>query len=431
MLKTIDATTFGGLSVAHYVAMKELSADEIKAIQQKDRELLERVSLVMSRVSFVDELRYSVSLDLGDLIQCIRRDALEIYLLCTCLDTLAGRANYFDVQTWLRTEHSNALGIAEKRELLKTFESEDRTSFMAILSKALDIYNKYYGVNQNVRAVIQSLPAEMKTRLASAYTIFKQSDPQGKENWEKKTVEEKLKTIFVDYLFQYRRNLYTHKSRSFPNFGGIRVMREALREGNVELPLAETHQLSMEKDFLSVTCQYGDEALFVREVIIACLADKLGVLSPDWTDMYRKAEQQKRMLQALLYELKYNIQILQLHLQVLSEPIILKTHGGSPKLEIKICQSLLDGSSYVKLPMDNNFLSSYIQAATEFNNEIEKTGANTKYHMETTSGAANELMTKFQIRYYGQILGRLCEKLLEDFPLWTYTLTYFPVLSSF
>jgi hypothetical protein len=168
----------------------------------------------MSRVSFIDELRYSVQSDLTDLLQCMQRDALETYLLCTCFDTLSGKANYFDLQTWLKTNKTAGLGILERQRLIQEFEltgcSFSGSSFSAALSKILEIYNKYYGVNQNIRQLVQSLPEEIKSGLALAYTISKESTPEGEKAWHRRTVDDKLKAIFVEYLFQYRRNLYTH-----------------------------------------------------------------------------------------------------------------------------------------------------------------------------------------------------------------------------
>ena len=354
----MDPTTFGGLSVAHYIALRELSEEELMAVESKDAGLLDRASNVMSRVTFIDELRYSTPLDLTDVIQCMDRSALETYLLCTCLDTLAGRDDYLDLQKWLTTKQNDVPGIPEKQLLLQQSEPEKQfltsTLFSFVLSKILDIYNSNFGVNQNVIQLIQGLPNDIKGAWAEAYIIYKEPSGGGQADWDKKTVAKKLKTIFIDYLFQYRRNSYTHASKQFHEFGGIRVMRMALRDGNIELPPAQTHQFPFEKRFLSVTCNYGDEALFLREVILACLAQKLGVLSPDWISLYRSAERQKRMLHALLYELKRNIKIMQLHLNVLSESVTVKAdvEHSSPKLETNVAKSLLENRSAASLPYD-------------------------------------------------------------------------------
>jgi hypothetical protein len=432
MIKPMNVTTFGALSVAHYVALRELGDSEIEAIRQNDSNTLARVSKVMSRISFVDELRYSVQLDLTDMFQCMNRNALETYLLCTCFDTLSGKDNYLDLQGWLRAGRVSSLGISERQALLQVAESKMQTllgtSFSEALSNILDINNKHYGINQNIKQLIQALPEETKNDIAKAYTIYKESASDCEKTWREKNVNDKLKTIFIDYLFQYRCNLYTHESQDFPDFGGIRTMREALREGNIELPSAERHHFSMEKGFLLVTCHYGDEALFLRETLLTCLAHKLNVLNAGWSERYGKAERQKRMLYALLYELKHNIQVLQLHLQVLSEPLLLSfgKDDGSPKLETRISQTVLEKNRNEGLPVWDHLIESYIQSVLEFNVAIDKTGADIKHHMETTSQIANSLMMESKVRWRGQELGRYCMQLLEDYPEWTYATGYFP-----
>ena len=78
-------TTFASSSVAHRVAFRELTSEELSAIESKNVDMLDRVNKAMSRVIFIDELRYSTQLDLTDLLQCHDRSTLETYLLCTCL----------------------------------------------------------------------------------------------------------------------------------------------------------------------------------------------------------------------------------------------------------------------------------------------------------------------------------------------------------
>ena len=422
-------TTFASSSVAHRVAFRELTSEELSAIESKNVDMLDRVNKAMSRVIFIDELRYSTQLDLTDLLQCHDRSTLETYLLCTCLDTLAGKDDYLNLQNWLIVTNDKVSGIPERNSLLHQSELERNDAlpllFSSILPKMLKIYNSNFGVNQNLIQLIQGLPNDIKSKWAEAYAIYKEDSPNGKTSWDKKTVDEKLKKVFIDYLFKHRRNLYTHASKQFPEFGGIKIMRMALRDGNIELPPAQTHKLP---GSLSVTCNYGDEALFLREVVLACLAQKLGVLSPDWIDLYRSAERQKRKFHALLYELNYNIQIMQLHLQVLSEPLTVRVEAesGSPKLIIKVARSFLENHSTAPLPLTLHLLESYVRAALQFNAEIDKTGAATQYHPETTSQAANELLMKSEVRWRGQVLIRYCQSLLNDYPIWTYQRDYVP-----
>jgi len=427
----MNIDTYAGLSIARYVAMRNLDTSEIERIKKEEPSLFERASRVMSRVSLIDEIRYDVQLDLTDVIECQERNALETYLLCTCLDTLSGKDDYVDIQNWLKTRDESILGISDREKQI-TLEEENQQVFTnkiysSVLSESLITYNKHYGINQNIKNIIYELPIDIKEELAMAYTIYKESDSDGEEHWRQKKIDDKLKTIFMNYIFHYRRNLYTHESRRFGSFGGVSIVRQALRKGIAELPSAGTMRFPLEKNYAYiVTCHHGDEAEFLRKVIIVCLAHKFDVLQNGWSSAYKKAERSKRWLYALLYELKYNIQIMQLHLQVLSEPLIIKSGNGSPKLEIKIAQSLLENNNNELTALDGYLLHSWIEAALQFNKEIDKTGADTKYHMEDTSQSANDLIMQSKVRLYAKELGKRCTQLLEDYPIWIYSTGYIP-----
>jgi len=444
----MNINAYAGISVARYVAMQNLDTTEIEKIKQseieriekKEGSLFKRASRVMSRVSFVDEIRYDISLDLTDTFECIERNALETYLLCTCLDSLAGKDDYMDLQNWLKAKDTSTtiLGIPERKNLMTKEESKQQvlTSkiFSSVLSKSIELYNKHYGINQNIINTITNLPVYIKKELVSAYTIYKESDPDEEKRWRENRlddVDDKLKTIFIKYLFHYRRNLYTHESRRFGSFGGVSTVRQALRAGTIELPSASTIRFPFgENNAYIVTCYDGDEAEFLRKVIIACLAHKFNLLHNGWSDAYRKAERGRRLLYTLLYELKNNIQVMQLHLQVLSEPLINKNKNGSPKLDVVIAQSILENNKNEITTRDgyllHPYLHPYIESALQFNNEIDKTGAATQYHMEDTSPYANNLIMKSKVRLHAKGLGNRCMELLEDYPIWTYSANYIP-----
>lgn len=423
----MNIDTYAGISVARYVAMRNLDNSEIerivKQVEQSGGHLFEHASRVMSRVSFVDEIRYSIQLDLTDTIECIERNALETYLLCSCLDTLASKDNYVEMKNWLEAKDPSIYGLTERSELINQAGVEQTVLtndvFSSILPEVLKIYSKHYGINQNIINVITELPINIKEELASAYTIYKESNPDGKKDWEQGIigVDNKLKKIIVGYLFQYRRNLYTHESKRFESFGGVSAVRASLRKGITDLSPANTIRFPYEKTSYIVTCHYGDEAEFLREVLITCLANKFNLLYSGWSDAYKKAEKAKRLLYAFLYELKHNVQIMQLHLQVLSEPLMYPNGNGSPKLETEIAQAVLGNDNNRILPIDDYFLRLYLEAASQFNNEVDKTGANTKSHMEDTSQSVNELIMKSKIRLYSQELGKRCIQLLENYPV--------------
>lgn len=428
----MNIETYAGISVARYVAMRNLDTSEIdkivKQVEKNGGNLFERASRVMSRVGFVDKIRYSVPLDLTDHNECIERNALETYLLCTCLDTLASKDDYVEIQNWLKAKKIKPNvdkpihGFIERNQVIDEIEAGKslftKNIFLSTLLKVLEIYNEHYGVNRNIANLIKDLPITAKEKLASAYTIYKESDPNGKDDWEQERnidSDGKLKKIICDYLFQYRRNLYTHESKRFNSFGGTSVARTLLHKGITDLSPAKTIHLPSEKPIYVVTCHYGDEAEFIREIIISCLANKFDLLHSGWSGVYEKAEKAKRLLYSLFYELKYNIQIMQYYLQVLSEPLIIYNNNNiSPKLETKVTQAILSNNQST-LPIDNYFLHSYFEAASQFNNEVED-----------SSQSVNALIMKSKFHLYSQSLGNQCMQLLENYPTWTYSTNYIP-----
>src|SRR5690242_20620058 len=98
-MQVIDGVTAAGISAAYRVGLRSLTPEEVEHIKSLDRQLLERTTRALSRVRFADQLRYTIAqstttTDIRDALQGFDRDALEVYLLCTCLDTLAGKDNF-------------------------------------------------------------------------------------------------------------------------------------------------------------------------------------------------------------------------------------------------------------------------------------------------------------------------------------------------
>ncbi|MCZ2120655.1 MAG: hypothetical protein LC108_00145 [Anaerolineales bacterium] len=165
----MNIETYAGISVARYVAMRNLDTSEIdkivKQVEKNGGNLFERASRVMSRVGFVDKIRYSVPLDLTDHNECIERNALETYLLCTCLDTLASKDDYVEIQNWLKAKKIKPNvdkpihGFIERNQVIDEIEAGKslftKNIFLSTLLKVLEIYNEHYGVNRNIANLIK------------------------------------------------------------------------------------------------------------------------------------------------------------------------------------------------------------------------------------------------------------------------------------
>lgn len=414
----LDARTYGGLSVAVYVAYRRPTDDEFNTIKNMPPALHKRARSAMSRLNFVDDLRYSYQFDETDYMQCINIADLETYLLCTCLDTLSGRDNYYDLQSWLKAKKikEEMLGSDTKQRILENYDSRGElfsiSVFRDALTKILDAYNRNYGVNQNIRQLILSLPNPVKSAIANKYILYKGNEEKGKRKWEQKSVDEKLKTIFVNYVFRSRRNKFTHEGTGYPSIGGICMARDRLSKGYFDLPESK----SVKVDDLSVECKYGDEALFLREVISACLANVLGVLRDDWISLYRQAERQKRILYALVSEIKYNIKVMQGYNGVLAQTLTVGKEG-SPKFDSTVARAFINQEG-TSLPIWDECLREYVESITHFNEKVDSVSPGRTSFVQRSEEVV-DLIEESGVRSAGWQLWRISSDLISRFPSWT------------
>lgn len=415
----VDGTIHGGISVVQEVAFRILGRDELREIRQKDKNLLDRSVKVISRVRFADQLRFMMPLaliptDIADTLDGFDRDALEVYLLCTCLDTLAGRDNYVDFPDWLKTSKEVHSGVTEKEAYLREqFNSQkvfSKKLYKSILERLINIYLDNYGVRRNIHTLIRNLPEKIKQELSTSYKILKVNNTT--EKWENMSVDQRLKVIF-DYLLECRRNKYTHSAQTFPAFGGIRVMRRALVDGDFDLPNPDTKKINWRDSEFNVTCNYGDESFLLREILMACLAFNLGVLDEDWIPRYREAEKQRRILCALIYEINYNLKILQIHFSTLYENFVLLENALPPRFRVNIAKSILAPKGKIQFQAFIPRLDDYIKLAVDFNKRLD-------HEKEPSS----EFLDKSEFRWLCPILRSYCENLLNDYPAWVYDQEY-------
>jgi hypothetical protein len=314
-MEVMDMTTAAGISVAQRVAMRFLTKSEYKRIKEADRDLHKRAASAMSRIQFIDQLRYGipqnlVPVDSKDTLQGFDRDGLEVYLLCTCLDTVAGKADYIDLPSWLKTKEARYCGILTRNKILSASYEEDapfnQSKYFGLMSALLEEYHKHYGVTRSIKDLVQALPEYIKSKFVASYVIYKHG--QNDQNWHGKDIQQKTNAI-LDYLLECRRNSYTHSAKVLPTIGGIRSFRGRLIEGQIDLPASETVivDYSKRKSKYVVTCNPGYEALLLRWLVFACLAKSYNVISKAWICRYNEFERQYRVLQALIYDLEHNV----------------------------------------------------------------------------------------------------------------------------
>lgn len=294
--------------------------------------------------------------------------------------------------------------------------------FQNSLKKLLKVYTSNYGINQNIRQLLLNLPDEIKKSIAEQYSITRTNANDSEEVWKNKSVDEKIKVIFIDYLFKYRRNKYTHEGAGFRKIGGICSSREALSKGEFDISSSAPIALENSEKTLVIECKYGDEALFLREVILICLAHLLGVLNEGWINRYRQAERMRRILIAITEEIKYNKRIMQGYFGTLTEGIRV-SNENSPKFIIAVAEKVLEASDTLVVPIYHEFIRDYLKAATFFNQNIDSIDEERQGFQKNTEQVF-KLITDSKIQSQIRSLWWDCEKLINEYPYWTYDYFY-------
>lgn len=147
--------------------------------------------------------------------------SLQLYLLCTCIDTLAN-PTWLPFNDWLRTKKTK-YHITERNEQLSSIleninNIQDIESFTLAILTLYKNYLLHHGTSKKFGTLFLESPDFLKEFIASSYMIFDGDKnyllPEERQKWFEKTVDEKL-SIIAAYLYKYRRNKFTHQSRSF------------------------------------------------------------------------------------------------------------------------------------------------------------------------------------------------------------------------
>lgn len=132
-------------------------------------------------------VRYSFDL------QDVELPSMEVYLLVTCLDTLAGKSTYVDFRDWIKTHScAPALEVDEISTLYAQYLDE-------------------YGVTRNLRQIFTEIPKCVKDWLSQNVAIYQFDKMFDKDR--SGTVDELVTNLFK-YFYNVRRNEYTHSSSS-------------------------------------------------------------------------------------------------------------------------------------------------------------------------------------------------------------------------
>lgn len=244
----------------------------------------QRLHRVAGRLVFIDYLRYEagwrISIDSSDYSMFMRLgyniDALEIYLLCTCIDTLA-----------------KGLG----------------SSFVNFFQ--------------------DSLPPTMKLHIADSFVVLEgdvfpalvPEDQDKWHRWQEMTVDQKLKKIARDYLYERRRNIYTHEA-AIEQSGSVGVVRRvAFGDHRQALPGSGWNRTNLfsakdpDKVRLTVFTRSSIEEGFVlRSAIALVVLTRVLHYDPptDYHEQFQKYYEALSAVYAALHEHRANLDYLNL-----------------------------------------------------------------------------------------------------------------------
>jgi len=181
--------------------------------------------------------------------------SIEVYLLATCLDTLAGKPDFHSFDEWLQKQ--------------PFYTNLDTHGVISLLNK----YRKSHGPRHTIRELFINLSPHMKTWLSQNVIIQKANKPFGPEeiNQNPETITKRL----FEYFYDFRRNEFTHGS----------VTRQTSKAHNITSQdnrwtrsLAGWEYSTDKKRYWSFYHRHGiDEATILRIIIQAVVLQKLKI----------------------------------------------------------------------------------------------------------------------------------------------------------
>lgn len=179
---------------------QEIFRRKYQSLPSKEQERLKRVA---ERLWMIFQLRYRLQYEQNFAWRGLDRDqlvyqekpSLEIYLLATCVDTLAGKPEYVLFGEWLEEEQNSG-------KINKWFTEQQISGKMSVAEvlKLFEYYHKDYGGNKTFRDLFNNLPSVLIDWLDFYIKFEKYRDTR--------TLNKKL----FKYISDKWRNPFTHGS---------------------------------------------------------------------------------------------------------------------------------------------------------------------------------------------------------------------------
>jgi hypothetical protein len=283
------------LTDVHSILGANIDALEfLDRVRGLDQETHDKITGVCSRLQLVDALQHESSFSTS--WNRVQSDALQVYLLCTCLDALASRSDYRHFHEWIAQEEQQSLIeeiIAEESSAAQPSPTGYKLATGRLASKWLD----EYGVSRGFRGFILGLPAALRTELTDSYAILKEPQ-EGREDWGGFEEDKRLRRV-VAYLYELRRNTFTHQARIVPTFVPARGIA-----GWVRTIPPETWDYAV---YFSNANELRGEVPLLRIVVIGAIRHILGYsVDEAFVDLHWKVESMRRLVRLALRELEFN-----------------------------------------------------------------------------------------------------------------------------
>jgi hypothetical protein len=296
---------------------------------------------VATRVFFVDQLRYHAFFRLNPVLMDgltswrlgNEKIALQLYLLCTCVDALAGN-NYIDFPSWLAKLSENGIDEQKISQILNQSPGNlsDPTMFgSAVLRIYQEMYLPVYGVKNNFLNFFSDLPPGTQRLLAQVYVISNplskseisrdlnasQTLPRDIESWNQaqsdwQTIDLHSKTkLIAEYFYNYYRNPYTHKAlspkpRTTIDWKGTLPDIEVDLPNNAWDPIGDIIPYGKKFKIRRFWGKpYEDEVFILRLIVAIGWRQKAGIpVDGDLTEKYRTFQMRNETLHYAMYGLE-------------------------------------------------------------------------------------------------------------------------------
>lgn len=321
-----------------------------KMLLEMDKKEFERLLLVALRMQFTIYLRYQLHYSRNPFVgvpwdlQTEWKDlpSLEVYLLFTCIDALAGPPKYKDFKFYVN-ENAGRFRL-----------------FIRGIDWVYDEYMEKYGTGNNLRKIIFGLPDSAKSWLLKNVSIYYEKAPLeiGSDP------DELLKEIFR-HFYRLRRLPFTHRAMSKPLY----MEREIrIEESSWFMPYVGT-RLKYKSGL--------DEATILRILTYVFVLQKLNLkISSNLVDKYFHNQIRLNSFYRFIGEVSRNSSVLEslIDLSDISGPqknsLLI---AGPPKLEF---DSAMRAKKLfrLELPLESGistFATEYIEKVKEINSSIK------------------------------------------------------------